>query len=186
MIGDTPDQSIQAKEPRKWGAVLVWAIVLGLLGVLGLGLFRSQSGPIRVGQMAPDFALITFDGQQIRMADLLGRVVVVNFWASWCSPCEQEAAELEQAYQRFKDQGVVFLGVAYADTEPEAKAYLQKFNVSYPNGPDLGTRITEVFRTRGVPETYIIGRDGRVVHVRIGPYLSLAQIEEAVMLAMEQ
>lgn len=186
MIGETSNPSMQAKDPPKWGVILVWAVVFGLLGILGLGLFRSQRGPIAVGQVAPDFTLTTFDGEQIRVVDLRGKVVVINFWASWCSPCEQEAAELEQAYQRFEDQGVIFLGVAYADTEPEALSYLQKFSVSYPNGPDLGTRITQAFRTRGVPETYIIGRDGILVDVRIGPYLSSAQIEEAVMNAMGQ
>jgi cytochrome c biogenesis protein CcmG/thiol:disulfide interchange protein DsbE len=124
----------------------------------------------------PTFILQTFDGQQIDTADLAGQVIVVNFWASWCKPCEQEALELELASQMYKDQGVVFLGVDYVDTEREALAYLDRFAITYPNGPDLGTRISQAFRTRGVPETFVIGPDGRVTAVQIGPYLSLDDI----------
>ncbi|MEA1979058.1 MAG: TlpA disulfide reductase family protein, partial [Chloroflexota bacterium] len=130
----------------KWGIVLVWVFVLGLLAVLGIGLVRSQRGSIRVGDRVPDLVLTTFEGDEIDFADLHGQIIVVNFWASWCKPCEQEAVELEQAYQLYKDQGVVFLGVDYVDTETEARGYLAKFGITYPNGPDLGTRISQAFR----------------------------------------
>jgi cytochrome c biogenesis protein CcmG/thiol:disulfide interchange protein DsbE len=165
------------------GTLLAWAGVLALLGLLGFGLLRSQQGPVGVGQKAPDFTLTTFDGQQIALADLQGKVVVLNFWASWCKPCEQEAVELERAHRMLKDQGVVFLGVDYADTEREALAYLERFGITYPNGPDLGTRISQAFRTRGVPETYVIGPDGRLKAVKIGPYLGLDEILTHVELA---
>jgi len=79
----------------KWGVVLVWVFVLGLLAVLGIGLVRSQRGSIRVGDRVPDLVLSTFEGDEIDFADLRGQIVVVNFWASWCKPCEQEAVELE-------------------------------------------------------------------------------------------
>lgn len=181
---DNNDDSPGKTSRPKWGVVLVWVFVLGLLTVLGIGLVRSQRGSIRVGDRVPDLTLSTFDGDEINFADLRGQIVVVNFWASWCKPCEQEAIELEQAYQMYKDQGVVFLGVDYVDTETEALAYLAKFGITYPNGPDLGTRISQAFRTLGVPETYIIGPDGRLATVKIGPYLSLDEIVnqiEAVM-----
>jgi cytochrome c biogenesis protein CcmG/thiol:disulfide interchange protein DsbE len=93
---------------------------------------------------------------------------------------------LEQAWRNFKDQDVIFLGVDYVDTEPEALAYLSKFDITYPNGPDLGTRISQAFRIRGVPETYIVGRDGMIVDIKISPYLSLAEIENALFKALEQ
>ena len=184
-----PSQPLQGKagtpepRPRRWGVIVVWAVVLGLLALLGLGLVRSSQGPVGVGDKVPEFTLTTFEGETIDIRALEGQVVLINFWASWCKPCEQEAAELEQAYQMYKDQGVVFLGVDYVDTDREAMAYLEKFGITYPNGPDLGTRISQAFRTRGVPETYIVGSDGRLAAVRIGPYASLqeivAQIEQA-------
>ncbi len=181
---DKYDDSPGKTSRPKWGVVLVWVFVLGLLAVLGIGLVRSQRGSIRVGDRVPDLTLSTFEGDEIHFADLRGQIVVVNFWASWCKPCEQEAVELEQAYQMYRDKGVVFLGVDYVDTETEALAYLAKFGITYPNGPDLGTRISQAFRILGVPETYIIGPDGRLAAVKIGPYLSLNEIVnqiEAVM-----
>jgi cytochrome c biogenesis protein CcmG/thiol:disulfide interchange protein DsbE len=107
-------------------------------------------------------------------------VLLINFWASWCVPCEQEAAELEQAYQMYQDDEVVFLGVDYVDTETEARAYLARFGITYPNGPDLGTRISQAFRIRGVPESYLVAPDGTIVSVKIGPYLSLQEIIDSI------
>lgn len=170
---------------RRWGVILAWAVVLALLGVLGVSLLRSQQGPVGVGSMAPDFSLTTFEGDQIDLDDLRGKVVVINFWASWCKPCEEEAEELERAYQMMKDRGVVFLGVNYVDTEPEALGYLDRFGITYPNGPDLGTRISQAYRIRGVPETFVVGPDGRVDSFQKGPYLSLSDITQAVEAALQ-
>ncbi len=80
----------------------------------------------------------------------------------------------------------MFLGVNYVDTEPEAKAYLERFGITYPNGPDLGTRISQAFRIRGVPETYIVSPEGVLVDVRIGPYVSLDEIRAAIGAALGQ
>ncbi len=177
----TPDDPGEGKNSgRRWGVILAWVFVLGLLLVVGIMLIRTQKGPIGVGDEVPDLTLTTFDGDLISFEDLAGEVVVINFWASWCKPCEQEAAELEQAYQMYKDEGVVFLGVDYVDTETEARQYLEKFGITYPNGPDLGTRISQAFRIRGVPETYIMGPDGRLAAVKIGPYTSLEEIQREI------
>lgn len=169
--------------PAGWVVVL---LVLGLLGLVGIGLVRAQNGPVGVGSEAPDFTLTTFDGREISLSSLEGQVVLINFWASWCKPCEQEAEELERAYRMYRGGGVVFLGVNYVDTEGEALAYLERFAISYPNGPDLGTRISQSFRIRGVPESYVIGPDGRIVSVKIGPYESLEEITTALDEALPQ
>jgi cytochrome c biogenesis protein CcmG, thiol:disulfide interchange protein DsbE len=176
-----PEHVVEEKvEKRSWGKYIPWVFLIGLLVVLGLGLMRAQQGPVNAGSKAPDFTLESFDGETYQLADLSGQVVVINFWASWCKPCEQEAAELEAAYQMYKDQGVVFLGVDYVDTEREARQYLERFEISYPNGPDLGTRISQAFRIRGVPETYIVGRDGILAEVKIGPYISISEITASI------
>lgn len=186
MTQDTPSSPPTASPVRRprWGVVVVWVSVLGLLALLGTGLIRSQQGPINVGSRIPDFSLTTFDGQTYNTADLRGQVILINFWASWCEPCEEEAAELEQAYQGYRDRGVVFLGVNYVDTQPEALAYLDRFGITYANGPDLGTEISQAFRMRGVPETYIVDRQGILVSRKIGPYSSVSEIEAALEAAI--
>ena len=77
---------------------------------------------------------------------------------------------MEQVWREYKDGGqVVFLGVDWVDTEPEARGYLKKFDITYPNGPDLRTSISQLFRIKGVPETYLIGKDGKLADFQIGP-----------------
>jgi cytochrome c biogenesis protein CcmG/thiol:disulfide interchange protein DsbE len=179
-MNETPLQPTSPRGGRRWWTVVIWVAVLGLLALLGFGLIRRQQGPVGVGTRMPDFTLITFDGETIHSRDLLGKVLLVNFWASWCKPCEQEAAELEQAYQIYKDDDVAFLGVDYVDTETEARAYLARFGITYPNGPDLRTSISQAFRIRGVPESYVVAPDGTIVSVKIGPYASLQEIIDAI------
>ena len=180
----TQTEEIVATGP-KWGSILAWGGLLALLVIVGIGLIRTQKGPVAVGDRAPDFVLTTYDGQQIDSTTLAGKVIVLNFWASWCKPCEQEAADLEAAWRYYQSQGdVVFLGVAYTDTPTESQKYLAKFDISYPNGDDLGTRISQAFRILGVPETYIIGSDGIVTHVQKGPYSSLKHIQSIIETAL--
>jgi cytochrome c biogenesis protein CcmG/thiol:disulfide interchange protein DsbE len=149
-----------------------------LLIILGAGLIRSRQGQVSVGESAPDFELISFDGTIYRLNELQGNVVVLNFWASWCESCKPEARDLEAAYQYYLPRGdVSFLGVDYVDTEPEALEYLEEFGITYPNGPDLRTEISQAYRIRGVPETYIIDQEGIIAHRQIGPFRSLEEIQ---------
>ncbi len=156
-----------ASGQRRLGQIAAWAILFALLAMIAVQLYRTTLGQVSSGS-APGFALTTFDGQEISLESLRGQVVVVNFWASWCKPCEKEAPELEAFYRAYKDRGVVVLGVDYVDTETEARAYLNEFGITYPNGPDLGTRISQAYRIKGVPETFVIDRNGQLVSTIIG------------------
>jgi cytochrome c biogenesis protein CcmG/thiol:disulfide interchange protein DsbE len=180
-LNDKSEQETSIQDRPRWGRIVVWLGLVAFLIVLGLGLFRTQQGSITIGERAPGITLSTFDGKEVHLEDLSGKVVVINFWASWCKPCEQEAADLEAAWRYYEPDGeVVFLGVAYVDTEPEARAYIEKFSITYPNGLDLGTRISQDFRISGVPETYVFDRNHVLQFVQIGPFQSLSQIKSII------
>jgi cytochrome c biogenesis protein CcmG/thiol:disulfide interchange protein DsbE len=155
----------------------IWIFVLALLVIVAIKLLSTQQRSMRNGDQAPRFTLITFDGEQITPSDMEGKVVLVNFWASWCKPCEVEAEDLQEAWLTYRERGdVLFLGVDYVDTETPALAYIKKFDITYPNGPDLGTKISQAYRTTGVPETYIIDKQGALAYSKIGPFSSLSEI----------
>jgi cytochrome c biogenesis protein CcmG/thiol:disulfide interchange protein DsbE len=142
--------------------------MLGLLGLMAWGLAKTRAGPVSQG-MAPDFTLTSFGGETLSLGDLRGQVVVINFWASWCPPCREEAAYLEQTWRRYRDQGVMFIGVDYVDTDKEALAYIDEFDIAYFNGPDVGTRISQAYNLQGVPETFFIAKNGELRGVKVGP-----------------
>ena len=180
---EQPDrfQSAPPSKKPKWGRALVWLGVIVLLVIVGLQLLKVQQGSVQVGKPVPNFTLTTFDGEQIEFDSLKGKVVLINFWASWCTPCEQEAADLETAWQQYQPGGeVVFLGIDWTDTEKNGRAYLEKYEISYPNGQDLGTRISQKFRITGVPETYIVDREGKLAYFKLSPFVSLQEIKAAI------
>jgi cytochrome c biogenesis protein CcmG/thiol:disulfide interchange protein DsbE len=158
------DTQAETKARRGLGplALLVLVVILGIAGIFGLALSSRNQGRPTSGP-APDFSLSTFDGETYTLSQLRGKVVMVNFWAGWCAPCQDEAPALEATWQKYKDKGVLFLGVAYTDTERSAKAFLQKYGITYPTGLDIGTRISTLYRITGIPETFIVNRAGNVV-----------------------
>jgi cytochrome c biogenesis protein CcmG/thiol:disulfide interchange protein DsbE len=187
MTETLPVQEAPKRGVPLWAQIVVWTGLVVLLAVVALGLRRAQQGTVQPGEVIPDFSLTLFDGyefegkEKVNFSELRGKVVVINFWASWCKPCEQEAADLEAAWRYYQPTGeVVFIGIDYVDTEPEARGYLTKFDITYPNGPDLATRISQFFRIKGVPETYFIDRNGVLQYIQVGPFSNETQIRQQV------
>lgn len=141
-----------------------------MIGLLAYGFTTDpRAVPSTItGKLAPDFSLTLFDGRSIRLSDFRGKVVFLNFWASWCPPCRAEARLLEAAWRLAKDRDVVFLGVNIQDTEEGARRFIQEFDVTYPNGRDAGSRIAINYGVYGLPETFFIDREGRITYKHIG------------------
>jgi cytochrome c-type biogenesis protein CcmF len=170
---------LSARETKIALRMIIPAVFMGLFLLF---ILRAEGGSV-VGRMAPQFTLQLFDGGELSLKDLQGEVVVVNFWASWCAPCRQEAPALEKVWQAYKDKGVAFVGVNYRDVESKARAFLTDFGITYPNGPDVGAKIADAYRIKGVPETFLIAKDGRIANRHIGPISekTLAELIEELL-----
>lgn len=172
----------QAAQPPQRKAVRIWQtifvlILLGFVVALAARLIQTNQTQNRASGEAPPFTFTTFEGETISLAALKGQGVVLNFWASWCDPCREEAALLERTWRREQDNGIVFIGLDYLDQEPAAKAYLAEYDISYPNGPDLQSDAARRYGIDGVPETFFIDPDGNITDVVVGPIVSQAQLD---------
>jgi cytochrome c biogenesis protein CcmG, thiol:disulfide interchange protein DsbE len=152
------------------GQVVALAAVGALLGLLVWKLTHQKHAP-KVGAVAPAFSAKRLDGAgTLDLASLRGKPVVLNFWASWCDPCKAEAPALEQAWNKYKRQGVVFLGIDYNDPVGDARRFLEHHGVTYTTLLDGSGMIGDRYGLSGVPETYFIDRRGRIVGEHIlGP-----------------
>ena len=140
-------------------------IAAALVAALGVGLLRGNGqvqGPL-VGKPAPAFALQTLDGGKVELASLRGRPVVLNFWASWCLPCRDEAPILRDLSEKQTAGGLAVLGVVFSDKDTAGiKSFVQQYGLAYPSllDPTLNTAIS--YGVSGVPETFFIDREGTV------------------------
>jgi len=142
------------------------------LVVLALRLERGDQslGEVKLKPYtAPQFGMTLFDGDEFSLDQERGKIVVVNFWASWCVPCRDEAPGLEDVWQRYKDRGVVLVGVDIKDTPDDARSFLQRYVASYPSGFDEKKQIYIDYGVYGLPETFVIDPQGMVVRHVIGP-----------------
>jgi len=150
------------------GVASVVAVIVALL-MTGLGRDPSVIASPLVGRAAPDFTLPQLDGPPVTLAKLRGQVVVISFWASWCTECQVEQAALDQTWRQFQDSGVVVIGVNFEDSTAAARSYVRTDGVMYPVVEDKNSRTALAYGLRGVPETFVVNRSGRIVNRVIGP-----------------
>lgn len=163
------DESGRTAARPPWGRIAVFVIPAAiLLAILAIAVART-SPPPQSGDPAPDFAAPLLDGDgTLALSDLEGRPVVLNFWASWCAPCEQEAPVLEAAYERYGDD-VAFVGVNIRDSRSDALAFASRFGAGYPDVRDEGRAIERAYGLTGQPETFFIAADGSIAEHVAGP-----------------
>lgn len=161
------------KRLRIAAAALVVIGVLALTALLALGLTNrssptGRSGATRIHKPAPPINISLYNGGGISPERYAGKPLVVNFWASWCGPCRQEAPLFERLWREYGERGVVFIGVNIQDAHADARAYLSEFGMTYPNGYDEGGRISVDYGVIGIPVTFFINREGVVERRWVG------------------
>lgn len=171
---DTPAPAINGS-PRKRiaAAAIVILAVLALIALLAVGLINrspatGRSGATRIAKPAPPIALPLYGGGALSPADYAGKPVVLNFWASWCGPCRQEAPLLQRLSEEYAERGVVFIGVNIQDAESDARAYLAEYGITYPNAHDERGAISVDYGVIGIPVTFFINREGIVERRWVG------------------
>ena len=165
-------------------AVIAGVVLIGLIVLFALQMKNAKQDTLEIGSEIPDFTVTTFSGETYQKSQLAGKVILLNFWSSWCATCDEEGAILEEVWQEVKEDGdIIFIGVNYVDTEKDSLAFLQKYGITFPNGPDMGSRISRIFKVEAVPETYIIARDGRLAAIMIGAFQSAEEIYTALDMA---
>ena len=156
--------------PRRY--LLIAALApLVLLGALGLVLLQRlpAASPTSVGSVAPDFVLADLDGNPVRLADLRGRPVILNFWASWCGPCVEEFPLLREAAAAHADEGLAIVGIVFRDRSEAARDFMARNGGTWPAAMDPGDRVATAYGILGPPETYFIARDGTIAARQFGP-----------------
>jgi len=148
-------------------------IIASFLGLMFYGLFYASNPKeipsALIQQKAKNFAFTTFEGRQLDLEAFRGKPIILNFWASWCVPCRQEAHILETAHRRFTPQGAAFIGIAINDKREDSLAFIKKYNKTYDLAPDdkLGT-IALDYGVTGIPETFFINKEGIIQHKHLG------------------
>ncbi len=165
-----PPPPVTPRRRIPWTWLLVVGVLVPFVAVLVVGLQRPQTNPSPlIGRPAPAFRLPLLEGGVVTDTTYRGRVVVLNFWASWCYPaCYQEAPELQRAWERFVGRGLTVVGINVQDREPAARRFIQEFRQTFPNGRDTTGKISINFGVYGVPETFILDQQGRVVYKHVG------------------
>lgn len=120
------------------------------------------------GEPAPPFTLPDLDGKPVRFADFKNKVVVVNFWATWCPPCRQEIPSMERAWKRLKDEDVALLAIHVGGDMDKIWAFANEFNISFPVLVDTSSKVSREWRTIGLPTTFVVAPDGRKALRAIG------------------
>ncbi len=162
------------RHPARWAAVAVGSVVAVLGIVLATQVGTNPQADIQasrlVGQREPTFTARTFQGQPVSSTTLAGKAVIVNFWNSWCTPCQQELPALKEFQaEHASDASVVFVGILRDDTVSAARTYAAATGMTWTLVDDPGSNLSLAFGTRGQPETFAISPGGLIVGSQIGP-----------------
>jgi len=180
-------------DSRRWTLLFIGALVIGagwiFLSRVENPIGGSSASPNpQVGFTAPGFTLDSLTGESITLSDLQGQVVVLNHWASWCGPCRAEMPAMNAVYERFRDQGLVVLGVntTFQDDEAKARTAIQEWGLTFPIVFDRDGAASRQYRVQAMPTTFFIGRDGVIRDIVFGGPMSEALIASKIEKLMSE
>ena len=175
--------------------ILIIIPIIGLVTLFGVALIKTKeprTGLVVNSQfsessidkvLAPDFTVKTLDGQYATLSELQGKVVMIDFWSSWCPPCRAEASQLGKVFNSYQDSDLEFIGIAIWDRKEEVEEFIRLYNVPYVNALDNDGIIAIDYGVRGIPEKYFINKNGYIVKKFIGP-LDSTKLEEILNLLL--
>lgn len=166
---------------------MTWALILGMIWTVisrvSSDQLQAQAGSVpKEGFTAPDFTLGLLDGGKITLSELKGKVVLVNFWTSWCPPCRKEMPAIESVYRSYKDLGLVVIGLNLTaqDSKQAAALFAQEVGVTFPIALDLDNSVGNLYRVTALPTSFFIDRNGVIRSVIVGGPMSEALIQSKV------
>jgi peroxiredoxin len=165
---------------RYWSRRLLFIVMLSLVGyALYQSVAQGEGKRPEPGHPAPHFQLTTMDGKEVSLDDYKGKVVMLNFWGSWCEPCREEMPALESVYEKYKDQGFVVLGINIAETEFTANAFTKQMGTTFPILMDRQRDVVKLYDVVPIPSSFFIDRQG-MIKKKIEAPLTVEQLEQIV------
>ncbi|NPA92314.1 MAG: TlpA family protein disulfide reductase [Chloroflexi bacterium] len=171
-----------------------WLVAVALVGLGWMALTRAPAGATTAGPppapkqgfAAPDFTLQTLDGKQIALQDLRGQVVVINFWATWCSPCKAEMPAMQQVYDDYHEQGLEILAITVEHDTAAIEAFVQKYALTFPILLDTETTVARLYQVHGTPTTFFVDRQGIIRWVVVGGPMSEGLLRSKVETLLQE
>ena len=160
------------KEPNKekvMKRVFIFTVSLLVLGSLARVNAQEKETLVKVGDDVPEFVVEMFDGQKINIKDLKGKIVLINFWATWCPPCQEELKRVQkEIIDRFKGKDFVFLAISREESKEQVKKFRERNGYTFPMGLDPERKIYSKFATATIPRNFIIDKKGKIVEIEVG------------------
>lgn len=174
------------KKQRYWLRVSVLTLFVLMLGfAIFQSVLRNQAGTFEEGDLAPDFTAQTMDGEQVRLSDLKGQGVLINFWASWCKPCKDEMPAIERRYQKHKEKGLTVLAVNVGESPLTVQGFVRGFDLSFPILLDPEKEVTKLYNIGPLPASLFIDPDGKIYR-KVTGQMSETFIEQNVIKVLPQ
>ena len=166
-VSDSSQGDLRKSLKRVWALFVAAAVLLGAAAVYRHGHHAELASA--VNPIAPEFDVSTIDGKKVALADYRGKVVLLDFWATWCTPCREEIPRFVQLQEKYGQEGFQIIGISMDDTIEPVREFYRQFHMNYPVALG-GARLGELYGgILGLPIAFLIGRDGRILSKHIGP-----------------